>query len=200
MLVVFSMFMHLTDDQRDDSKHHIKGHGGFVDWLYRANNRPPLSEDTRVVGPMLTVQSIRSALMVGILAALIKERPGSPATIALPLRWKTIVDSPSLFLLCAVCAALGIAIILTSVTLLCYDYSVRFAWDAATKSQYQKALLLKAHHLGVLSFYLMMLSLGAIPALFNPFLGLFSALMVFVAMWWYYYAPTDLEGTQPTTR
>lgn len=183
---------------------------GFVDAKRREDAARGLKkaetnlEDSAVSG-LLTVMSIRSALGAGILGGLWSKYSDIIGPFRAPLNWNGLSQSPVLeprtMVFYAVSFALAASAATTLVALLCYDYSIRFAWKAANKERVKLQLRGKAQDLGVFGFYCLMWSLPAIAFLLDPILSILATAAAFFLIWLYYYFPTDaldpLEATAP---
>jgi hypothetical protein len=146
------------------------------------------------VSPLLTVLSVRTAIAMGILAALWTRQADILGAFRPPLEWQSFLTSlvwkdPKFFGYYAVTVALFLATVTTLVALLCYDYSLRFDWKQPAKIQIKLALRQRAHVLGALGFYCLAWSLAAITFLLDPILSVVAATVVFVAVWYYYFFP-----------
>ena len=84
--------------------------------------------------------------------------------------------------------SLGLSMVMTLVSILCYDYSVRFEWK---QQEIKEHLRRKGHMLGTFGFYFLMWAIAAVPALADYFLGLIAALIVYLLMWIYYFLPKN---------
>lgn len=171
-------------------KHDQPAHGWGFRHVYLHTEASHEPDDQKYVPATLTVESIRAAMIVGILAALFTERehylPAGQAPHGLPL-WSLTGEPGAVFFL-LVTGALGSALVTTMAALLCYEYATRFAWKIdGPKVELHK----KAFHLGKLGFYCLMWSLAIIPVLLDYHLGFISILFVFIVMWLYYFFPAQ---------
>ena len=94
-----------------------------------------------------------------------------------------------------VAVALAMSAVTTLAALLCYDYSLRYDWNA--KPMVKLALRRKAHKFGVVGFYGLMWSLAAATALIDPLLSILAAGGIYFVMWCYYFFPKKTVLTLP---
>jgi hypothetical protein len=150
--------------------------------------------DDSVVSGMLTVQSVRAAMTVGMLGMFINwQVKAAQSPFQPPVQWGPLLKTPSAVFLGLVAIALAVSAMTTLAALLCYDYSLRFDWT--TKSRVKLALRRKAHKLGVWGFYCLMWSLCAATALIDSAICIVAIASVYVVMWYYYFFPTNTLDT-----
>lgn len=175
-LLVVAPLMHRIDK--------AKGGNGFLDRYEKADPRMQLSDS--VVSGLLTVQGIRSAVQVGLLIALVSA--AGPPHAYLPIGGDVWTRPGDVFL-ALVCGALALSVVTTLVAVLCYDFSIRFAWSDGDDTKHQ--LQTKARDFNEIGFYLMMWALAGTPLRWDRRLGLASILVIFLVMWTYYFFSTE---------
>jgi len=162
-------------------------HGcGFRD-IYRNRRLGIRQEDEqRFVGSVLSVESIRAA-MVALLVAILISKSETYLHSAGDPDWhplRPILESPNSVLFVIVVGTLAVSLATTMAALLCYDYATRFQW---IRDWPKKSLLRKAHQLSNVGFYCLMWSLAVVPSLMDYRLAFLSILLVFTVMWLYYF-------------
>jgi len=175
LLLLFAWVMH-----RSDKKRHLYG---FVD-LHHTNGHTHLELAEGSLRGLLTVQSIRVALTLGVLGALL-DRGGTILTL---LTLESVVKDPTVTLFTAATAGLALSTLTTLAALQCYDYALRFVWGEP-KANVKLKLVQKAHRLGKAGFYSLTWSLTAATALIRPGAGLIVTAVVFYVMWYVYFFP-----------
>ncbi len=147
-----------------------------------------------VIRAMLTIQSIRAAITIGMLFTVVnlwrQSANGDFRTIFeasfLETLWSTL-GSPAATMGALVLAALVFSIAATLAAIQCYDYSIRYDWLKAEKPLVKQALVGKAHVFTRYGFYSLMAALTASVTVVEPVLSIFTTLVVFLVMWKYYY-------------
>jgi hypothetical protein len=180
LLLGGAFFMHRYDPTSDGwgFRHVYLGIGGG------AHER----DEQRYVGSILTVESIRAAMVVVLLAALLGERKHylPPGGIPHHLPLGLIPKDPGAVFFVLLTAALASSLVTTMAALLCYEYATRFTWQ---NNWARQNLNWKAFQFGKFGFYCLMWSLAALPVLLDYYLVFVSVLFVFVVMWVYYFFP-----------
>lgn len=167
--------------------------GGFK-YVRSEGIKAPHDLSEGVIRAMLTIQSIRAAITIGMLFTVVnlwrQSATGVFGTILetpfLETLWGTLA-SPAATMGALVVAALTCSIAATLAAIQCYDYSIRYQWNHAKKPLAKQALVGKAHEFTRYGFYSLMAALTASATVVEPMLSIFTTLIVFVVMWKYYY-------------
>jgi hypothetical protein len=168
--------------------------------------RHDLSEG--VIRAMLTIQSIRAAITIGMLFTVVNIWRQSAngnfrAIFATPFSetLRGTLASPASTMGALVLAALICSITTTLAAIQCYDYSIRYDWLKAGKPLAKQALVGKAHGFTRYGFYSLMAALTASVMVVEPALSIFTTMVVFLAMWkyYYFYEPTTAVPEAPAS-
>jgi hypothetical protein len=144
-----------------------------------------------VVSGLLAPLSLRALLTVVVLGFLLSVRSVLHVNIsAQAIDWRALLTSPIGCIFCIAAATLAASAAATLVSLLCYDYSVRFDWHSKGKVRY--ALQRKAHRLSVVGFYWLMWSCSAMAALVDLYLCLAAMTGTIAILWYYFFFPTNI--------
>ena len=137
---------------------------------------------------LLTVQSIRSALTLGILLVLLRERENLLGEVVIDVA--SFSGTPEIMFFVLAVVGLSGSVLTTLAAIQSYDYALRFDWGQE-KKKVKEGFVEKAHHLGVIGFYCLIWSLVASTHLFGPLIGQVATSVVFVLLWYYYYFPPE---------
>ncbi|HEY1801932.1 MAG TPA: hypothetical protein VGG46_13465 [Terriglobales bacterium] len=167
--------------------------------VYYSHPASLMNLDDSAVSGMLSVLSIRAAITLGILVALLnyQDRILAPHPVKRSLVLQSLLDPPLTAILAIVVVVLAASIVTTLVSSLCYEYSIKVDWSSKTKMKL--ALRQKAHWLGVIGFYCLMWSLAAITALLDAYVCVFVIFGIFFIMWLFYFFRTDILDAPTTT-
>lgn len=196
-LLVIAPLMHRLDERQQAY--------GFL-YYFLKDSRTVFEVEEGALRGLLTVQSIRSALTLGVLLALLSERDDLLGQVAIT-PGNALVTPGVMFFALAVAGLSGSALT-TLAAIQSYDYALRFKW-AEEKKNVKLEFVKKAHRLGVIGFYCLMWSLTTASALAGPLVGLAATSAVFLVMWYYYYFPVvtlrtraelAVENLPPTAR
>lgn len=200
-LVAVAVPMHYWND---DSRRWRRLHAwntravGFR-YLHALNGAKHRMEDTPING-FLTILSIRAAITIFLLVGLLQTQVNygllPPRAGVHSVDWPRMAEAPSAVFFVFVGAALGVSLVSTMAALLCSDYAQRFEWTDRPDKQpnlVKLALRRKAHQFNVLGFYCLMWSLAAATALVDYAVCLVASLVVFLAMWTYYFFEPGLD-------
>jgi hypothetical protein len=181
-LLIISMFMHGRDEAQKAA--------GFL-YFYRLDPRTTYEAAEGALRGLLTVQSIRSALTLGALLALLSRREDLLGQVS--MNPEGVVGTPPVVFFVLAVAGLSGSALTTLAAIQSYDYALRFSWPEP-KDQVKLEFVKKAHRFGVIGFYCLMWSLTAAAALAGTLVGLIATSAVFVVMWYYYYfTPLSLK-------
>lgn len=172
--IVLAYLIHWLDDKYkwhgirniyNKKKQRLKEHGA-TERMYQIGKE--------VVSVSITKQAIFAALGSGILAFLLNSKLNTSAnTSSLSTELVTFV---AIF-------GLSIAILLTLISILCYDYSLRFNWDEDNTEE----LIRKGFYFDRLSFYSLTASLIFALAIVQPVLTLVINFLWGIGLWIYYF-------------
>ena len=128
--------------------------GGSPPWGFKyarsVGNKADHDVSEGVIRAMLTIQSIRAAITIGMLFTVVnfwrQSANGEFRTIVEPsfldTLWGTLA-SPAATMGALVLAALVCSIAATLAAIQCYDYSIRYEWLEAKKPQVKQALVVR---------------------------------------------------------
>jgi hypothetical protein len=159
---------------------------GFVYFYKHHIARTSYEEKEGPLRGLLTVQSIRSALTLGMMLALLSHREALLGSIRIDA--ETIIGVPKVTFFALAVVGLAGSALSTLAAIQSYDYALRFTWGKE-KASIKQEFVKKAHRLGVFGFYCLMWSLIASAVLAGAVSGLLAVSAVFLVMWYYYYFP-----------
>jgi len=167
----------------DDQSH--SGYGVVNLWHFEkgenasepSHYRKPLTGGRyNFVSTTLTRESVQVAVTLGLMAMIVTRYREWTA-------FKGLFSDPHLLLRHLVVGALGLSVVTTLASILCYDYAIRFNWVEAVVSMF----IHKAHRLGRIGFYSLMMSLAGMAGLVSWQVGILAIGLIYFVMWYYYF-------------
>jgi hypothetical protein len=143
-----------------------------------SESEPPHYRGTAATGhhafvpSTLTRESVQVAVTLGLMAMILTRYGDWTA-------FEGVFSNPQLLLRHLVVGALGLSVVTTLASILCYDYAIRFEW----KEPVADMLVHKAHRLGRIGFYSLMMSLAGLSGFVSWQLGILGAGVIYLVMW-----------------